>query len=212
MIYDYKSDETVQDVILECYCVLLEDLADEFSTLRRYNELSIYAPSYVAREILSRMLDEIDEVWVHADSHNELLYKDDNEVLITIGYDGMIFVEEARIDGVLIGNEDCSLTYIYDGFGKKDIDELSKSGESILVFGFEEEEIENTDVACKEENKPSVNSEENFFVNGKSVSKEEFDKAYSAFEDKYMDNIRDMLLRYCDLMDSFNDMQKMFHW
>ena len=142
MIYDYKSDELVQDTILECYCPLVEDIADEFSTLRRYNELSIYASSYIAREILACMLDEIDEVWVHTDSHNDLLYKDDNEVLITIGYDGMIFVEEARIDGVLIGNEDCSLTYVYDGFSKKDIDELSKSGESILVFGFEEEEIE----------------------------------------------------------------------
>ena len=209
MIYDYKSEETVQDVILECFCPLLEDIADEYSTLRRYENLSIYAPSYVAREIIARMLDEIEDVWVHADSHNELLYKDDNEVLITIGYDGMIFVEEARIDGVLIGNEDCSLTYIYDGFSKKDIDELSKSGESILVFGFEEEEIEETDVACKEETKPST-STASYTVNGKPVTKEEFDKKYAEFENKYLDNVRDMLLNYCDLMDSFNDWQKRF--
>ena len=136
MIYNYKSEETVQDVILECFCPLLEDIADEYSTLRRYENLSIYAPSYVAREIIARMLDEIEDVLVHAESENELLYNDENEVVITIGSDGMIFVEEARIDGVLIGNEDCSLTYVYDGFSKKDIDELSKSGESILVFGF----------------------------------------------------------------------------
>ena len=146
MIYDYKSDELVQDTILECYCPLIEDIADEFSTLRRYENLSIYTPSYVAREILARMLDEIDEVWVHAESENELLYKDDNEVVITIGHDGMIFVESARGEsGQLMGNDDCSLTYVYDGFGKKDIDVLSASGESILVFGFEEEEIEETD-------------------------------------------------------------------
>ena len=211
MIYNHKSDELVQDTILECFCPLIEDLADEFSTLRRYNELSIYAPSYVAREILSRMLDEIDEVWVHADSHNELLYKDDNEVLITIGYDGMIFVEEARIDGVLIGNEDCSLTYIYDGFSKKDIDELSKSGESILVFGFEEEEIEETDVACKEESKPTT-STASYTVNGKPVTKEEFDKKYEEFENKYLDNVRDMLLSYCEFMDEMNEWQKLFRW
>ena len=211
MIYDYKSDELVQDTILECFCPLIEDLADEYSTLRRYNELSIYAPSYVAREILSRMLDEIDEVWVHADSHNELFYKDDNEVLITIGYDGMIFVEEARIDGVLIGNEDCSLTYVYDGFGKKDIDELSANGESILIFGFEEEEIEETDVACKEETKPST-STASYTVNGKPVTKEEFDKKYAEFENKYLDNVRDMLLSYCEFMDEMNEWQKLFRW
>ena len=209
MIYDYKSDETVQDVILECYCPLVEDVTDEFSTLRRYNELSIYAPSYVAREILSRMLDEIDEVWVHADSHNELLYKDDNEVLITIGYDGMIFVEEARIDGVLIGNEDCSLTYIYDGFSKKDIDELSKSGESILVFGFEEEEIEETDVACKEESKPTTSAnKESYTINGKPVSKDEFLKV----EEEFNKEFRERLLSWCEVMDSMNEMRKMFRW
>ena len=204
MIYNYKSEETVQDVILECFCPLLEDIADEYSTLRRYNELSIYAPSYVAREILSRMLDEIDEVWVHVDSHNELFYKDDNEVLITIGYDGMIFVEEARIDGVLIGNEDCSLTYVYDGFSKKDIDELSKSGESILVFGFEEEEIENTDI--------TTTSTDSYMVNGKTVTKAEFDKKYAEFENKYLDNVRDMLLSYCEFMDEMNEWQKLFRW
>ena len=202
MIYNYKSEETVQDVILECFCPLLEDIADEYSTLRRYENLSIYAPSYVAREIIARMLDEIEDVWVHAESENELLYNDENEVVITIGSDGMIFVEEARIDGVLIGNEDCSLTYVYDGFSKKDIDELSKSGESILVFGFEEEEIENTDI--------TTTSTDSYMVNGKTVTKAEFDKKYAEFENKYLDNVRDMLLSYCEFMDEMNEWSKMF--
>ena len=204
MIYNYKSEETVQDVILECFCPLLEDIADEYSTLRRYENLSIYAPSYVAREIIARMLDEIEDIWVHAESENELLYNDKNEVVITIGSDGMIFVEEARIDGVLIGNEDCSLTYVYDGFSKKDIDELSKSGESILVFGFEEEEIENTDI--------TTTSTDSYMVNGKTVTKAEFDKKYAEFENKYLDNVRDMLLSYCEFMDEMNEWQKLFRW
>ena len=146
MIYNYKSEETVQDVILECLCPLITDIADEYSTLRRYENLSIYAPSYVAREIIARMLDEVEDVWVHAESENELLYNDENEVVITIGSDGMIFVETARGEsGQLKDNDDCSLTYIYDGFGKKDIDVLSASGESILIFGFEEDEIDDED-------------------------------------------------------------------
>lgn len=152
MIYNYKSEETVQDVILECYCPLVDDIADEYSTLRRYENLSIYAPSYVAREIIARMLDEVEDVWVHAESENELLYNDENEVVITIGSDGMIFVETARGEsGQLKDNDDCSLTYIYDGFSKKDIDVLSDSGESILIFGFEEEEVEdeNTGLAIE---------------------------------------------------------------
>ena len=147
MLYDYKSDELTQEVYLQCICPLCDDIIDEYSTLRRYENLSIYAPSYIAREILGRLLDEIEDLWVDADSENELLYKDDNDVVITIAYDGLVFVEEARVDGIIKSNEDCSLTYFYDGLGKKDLDALEENAESILVFGFEDDDCE----GCKSE-------------------------------------------------------------
>ena len=148
MIYDYKSEELTQEVYIQCICPLCDDIIDEYSTLRRYNELSIYAPSYIAREILGRLLDEIEDLWVDADSENELLYKDNNEVLVTIAYDGMVFVEEARVDGIVKSNEDCSLTYFYDELGQKDLNALEENAESILVFGFEDDDCE----GCKSEN------------------------------------------------------------
>lgn len=206
MIYDYKSEELTQEVYIQCICPLCDDIIDEFSTLRRYNELSIYAPSYIAREIIGRLLDEIEDLWVDADSENELLYKDENEVVITIAYDGMVFVEEAKVNGVIKSNEDCSLTYFYDGLGQKDLDTLEKNAASILVFGFEDDDCE----GCKSENTELTTSTVSYSVNGKPVTKAEFDKKYEEFENKYLDNIRDMLLNYCDLMDSFNDWQKRF--
>ena len=147
MIYDYKSEELTQEVYIQCICPLCDDIIDEFSTLRRYNELSIYAPSYIAREILGRLLNEIEDLWVDADSENELLYKDNNEVLVTIACDGMVFVEATRVNGVIKSNEDCSLTYFYDGLGQKDLSILEENAESILVFGFEEDDCE----GCKSE-------------------------------------------------------------
>lgn len=210
MIYDYKSEKTVQDVILGCYCPLISDIADEYSTLRRNDMLLVYAPSYVAKEIIGRILEEIDNVWIHEDSNVELLNKDSNEVIITLARDGMIYIEEARSDfDTLVGLEGSVLSYVYDGFSKKDIDLLSSDGDSILVFGFEEEEIEETDVACKEETKPST-STASYTVNGKTVTKAEFDKKYAEFENKYLDNVRDMLLSYCEFMDEMNEWQKRF--
>lgn len=230
MLYDYKTKDLVQDVVLECPCSLIEDITEEFYYLHRYENLGIYVPSVLAREIISRLLDEVDELWVHANSENELLYRNDKEVVITISYDGMIFVEDARNEKrKLKDNEDFSLSYIYDGFGKKDIDELVSNAESILVFGFDEEEIEmpksECGVNCKETEKktetsvktatatatPSTSTKSSYIVNGKSVSKEEFDKKYAEFEDKYLDNVKDMLLRYCELMDAFNEYQKLFY-
>lgn len=214
MLYDYTSKELVQDVVLKDIETIVDDIVEEFYRFHRYDELSIYVPSSIAREILSELLEIVEEVWVHADSENELLYSD-NEVLITIAYDGMIFVEEARgEDGQLKSNEDNSLTYVYDGFSKKDIDVLDENAESILIFGFNEDDectCGKCECTCRESEKKSVGTTSaTYKVNGKSVSKEEFDNKCAEFEETYMDNIRDMMLRYCDLMDAFNDWQKMF--
>ena len=232
MIYDYKSNSTVQDVILDSIEKLTYDIEDEFSSLRRYQYLIIYSPAFLAREILGKILDDVDDVWVHEDAHLELLHDDDNEILITIAYDGMIFVEESRYDENLKNNDSCALTYIYDGFSKKDIDYLSSDDESVLVFGFDDDvldefeyyEIEGERVSKEEfdnytshfihDEKPVVtsNTKSTYRVNGKEVSKEEFDKKYEEFEEMYMDNIRDMLLNYCEFMDEVNEWKKLLRW
>lgn len=184
MIYDYKSDETVQDIILECYCPLIEDIANEYSTLRRYENLSIYAPSYIAREIIGRILDDIDNVWIHEESRSELLYKDDNEVIITIASDGMIFVENARGENSQLKcNYDCALTYVYDRFTKEDVDALSDKEDSILIFGFEEDDFEDD----KDEDEESE-TEHTYTVNGKQVDKKTFDEYVSKFAPDLVNN------------------------
>lgn len=183
MIYDYKSDELTQEVYVTCIIPIVDDIIDEYSTLRRYNNLSIYAPSYIAREILGRLLDEIEDLWVDADSENELLYKDDNEVVVTIGYDGMVFVEEARLDGVIKSNEDCCLTYFYDGLGQKDLNALEENAESILVFGFEDDDCE----GCKNEDS-ELAIESDGDMHGFSVNRSD-ENGYSSYS-FYSDNMK----------------------
>ena len=62
--------------------------------------------------------------------------------------------------------------------------------------------------------KPTTPSAKSVYkVNGREVSKEEFDKKYEEFEEMYLDNIRDMLLNYCEFMDSVNDWRsRMLLW
>lgn len=184
MIYNYKSEELTQEVYIQCICPLCDDIVDEYSTLHRYENLSIYAPSYIAREILGRLLDEIEDLWVDADSENELLYKDNNEVLVTIACDGMVFVEEAKVNGIIKSNEDCSLTYFYDGLGQKDLGVLEENAESILVFGFEEDDCE----GCKSENENTkLSIESDGDMHGFSVNKSDENgySSYSFYSDKY---------------------------
>ena len=179
MIYDYKSDELTQEVYIQCICPLVDDIIDEYSTLRRYDNLSIYAPSHIAREILGVLLDEVDDFWMDTDSENELLYKDGNDVVVTIACDGMVFVEDAKVVGVIKNNEDCCLTYFYDGLGKKDLSALEENAESILLFGFEDDDCEGCKSEDTEENTElSINSDGD--MHGFSVNRSD-ENGYSSY-------------------------------
>ena len=232
MIYNHKSDSNVQDIILDSIAKLTDDIESEYDLLRRYDCLIIYSPAFLAREILGIILDDVDDVWVHEDAHLELLSDDDNEVLITIAYDGMIFVEEARYDENLKNNDSCTLTYVYDGFHKTDIDYLSSDGESVLVFGFDDDvldefeyyEIEGERVSKEEfdnytshfmhDKKPVATSttKSTYKINGKEVDKDTYEKALNELDEKYLDNVQDMLLNYFDFVSEMNEWRKLLGW
>lgn len=139
MLYNYKSEEYIQDVILHDYDILINDIIDEYSTLRRYQALYIYAPSDIASEIVNRLFTTLDELQLFEEAHEELLLCKDEDVLITIDNEGLVFIEEAKYNGKFkISDGTGALNYVYDSFKKSDIDELALEEDSVLVFGFEE--------------------------------------------------------------------------
>ena len=237
MIYNHKSDSNVQDIILDDIAKLTDDIESEYDLLRRYDCLIIYSPAFLAREIIGEILDDEDDTWVNEDAHFELLHDDDNEVLVTLAYDGMIFIEEARGDnGQLKISDFSALTYVYDGFSKRDVDCLTSEGESVLVFGFDDGVLDEDDGyeingvhttkevfdkyvntyvnPKKDEEKKELSSYDTessvtYHVNGEQVDKETYEKAVADIEDAYLDNIRDMLLGYCEVMDRVNEFYKL---
>ena len=61
--------------------------------------------------------------------------------------------------------------------------------------------------------KPTTTTSTTYKVNGEEVDKETFDSALAKIEDKYFDNVRDMLLGYCEMMDEVNDWRsRMLLW
>lgn len=167
MLYDYKSKSAVQDVILDSIEKLTENIKDEYESLRRYDSLVIYLPAFLAREIVGEILDDEYDVWINDDSYFDLLRDDNNEVLVTLAYDGMIFIEQARYDGRLVIDDEPTLIYVYDGFSKRDVDYLSSKGEAVLVFGFDED---------------ALDEDNGYVVNGVHTTKEVFDK----YVDRYI--------------------------
>ena len=241
MFYNFKSDELIQDLYIECLCPIISDVEDEYYNLHRYETLAIYAPSYIAKEILGRILEndkenDEPEFWVHEDSDVFLLYNDYEEVVITIGYDGMISIESARTNDGRILRSESVLSYVYDELPQKDVKKISNDEFSVLVFGFKDEceDTESYDKECCENchgceeycaecdvcgceyeddleelcdsnnedvsHDIAVKSEEQYFVNGKSVSKDEYEKLNKEFNEKMK-----------EFMD-FMNRRVFFHW
>ena len=102
------------------------------------------------------------------------------------------------------------------------IDNLLDRAVEIVLFGYDEDECDDEcgcdecECACKKDEKPATTStaakSSTYKINNKKVSKEEFDKKYEEFEEMYMDNIRDMLLNYCEFMDEVNEWKKLLRW
>ena len=89
-----------------------------------------------------------------------------------------------------------------------------KEGFTVNGKHVSKEEFDNYTSQFKHDEKPTTSSTKSVYkVNGKEVSKEEFDKKYEEFEEMYLDNIRDMLLNYCNFMDNVNDWRsRMLLW
>lgn len=147
MLYDYKNDDLVQDVVLESVEDIVDDIVEEYVGLRRNDYLAIYAPVNIANKILYLLMDErLDSLYINDEAELELLEDNSNVVIITIGFDGSVDVEEAY-GYENIKHTDAVLTYFYDGLSQKDLEVVKESNEyceehSILVFGFEEDEFE----------------------------------------------------------------------
>ena len=137
-----------------------------------------------------------------------------DEYLISLNNDG-IWCEPMKLDGKYLTDES-TITYILDNCSSKVIPYCKGKNVYEVTVGIDEDDCDCDDCsecACKKDEKPTTASKESYFINGKSVDKSEFDKEYEKFEEMYLDNIRDMMLNYCELMDSVNEWRsRLLRW
>lgn len=67
------------------------------------------------------------------------------------------------------------------------------------------------DKVVKTDDKPVTTSKEILMVNGKIVDCETYEKEFAKFHNMYLNNIRDMLLRYADFTDDWNDLLRLLY-
>ena len=113
--------------------------------------------------------------------------------------DGYIFVE-------------ADVVYIFDNCNSKIIPKIEADEVYEVEIG---NEYDNCDDDCKNcDCHDETTTSTSYEVNGKAVDKETYEKAIENIEDieeKYLDGVRDMLLRYCEIQDEMNEWRKLLN-
>ena len=146
-------------------------------------------------------IDSEHEVWCEPMVRDNGKYINDESSIIYVldncSSEVLKHLDSECIFEVSVGDDDCRCDECDKGF--------TVNGKPV-----NKEEFDNYVSQFKYDEKPTTTSKESYFINGKSVDKSEFDKKYEEFEEMYLDNIRDMLLNYCNFMDEVNDWKSRF--
>ena len=193
------------------------EVADTFDNIRYdddFNDIAIIAHYDEANQIIREILCLGYNLNTIELKNPELGYDDVPYVISICGIDSEheVWCESMiRDDGKYIEDES-SVIYVLDNCSSEVLKHLDS--ECIFEVGIGAECVcDECECACKKDEKPTSSSnttKSTYKINNKEVSKEEFDKKYEEFEEMYLDNIRDMLLNYCNFMDEVNDWRSRF--
>ena len=196
---EFNDYEDLACAVADTYDALDYDDEEDVAIIAKYDE---------ARQIIKELLClgyDIHSVEIH----DELWESYDSEYIISL-YDNSVWCEPMLRENGYI-EDDSPVIYVLDNCSSKVIPYCK--GKTVYEVGIGDEcGCDECECACKKDEKPTTTSFATYKVNGKEVSKDEFDTAMSEIEDKYLDNVRDMLLGYCDVMDRMNQWRSRLFW
>lgn len=195
------------------------DIADNFDELNKekFDDITVIAKPDEVKEIFKELIcigyDICNITYERIDWDGY-----DDEYILSMNHDGIWIEKFKREDGKYLTDES-TITYILDNCSSKVIPCCKGKNVYEVTVGIDEDDCDCDDCsefACQKDEKPTTTSTTSksttYKINNKEVSKEEFDKKYEEFEEMYLDNIRDMLLNYCEMMDEMNEWRKLFRW
>ena len=199
------------------------DLADTITALLGdidddYPVISVYGKYDVIKDILEDLIAsgvsianeiELQDYDVAHYDKEFVLYLTKNGVNVEKTYD-------VESDAYLSGSADIS--FIHEDCNSKLIKYVDSK--TIYEFGYDEEDSIDDECSCdececsckKDENPTTTTSNSVYKVNGKEVSKEEYEKVLDKFSDKYMDSVQDILLNHLEFIDEMRNFAKLFNW
>ena len=200
------------------------DLADTITALLGdidddYPVISVYGKYDVIKDILEDLIASGVSIANEIELQDYDVAHYDKEFVLYLTKNGVNVEKTWNNDTYYYGSADIS--FIHEDCNSKLLSYVDSK--TIYEFGYDEDDEINDECSCDECERKKKKDEKTttstvssksaiYKINNKEVSKEEFDKEYEKFEEMYLDNIRDMLLNYCEFMDEVNDWRKLFRW
>ena len=143
------------------------------------------------------------------------LEDEDTEYMISVDDDGYMVVQPVEYyDDKYFKGIEYAFVDMDGCISQVTIDALLDRNMPVVLFGYDDEcDCGECECDCRKDEKlVTTSSAATYKINNKEVTKDEFDKEFEKFEEKYLDNIRDMLLSYCEMMDEMNEWRKLLGW
>lgn len=201
-------------VEFDCICELaniMDDYVADNTPTEEYPIVSVYANYEVAKALVEALIMLDNPIGAILELEDYEMSHYDREYVVYLSEDGVTCEKTYHKDDYYNGGGDIS--FVHEDCSSKLLSHIDSH--TICEFGVRSGDEEECDCdercGCKEETNLS-SAISKYFENGKEITKAEFDKKYAEFENKYLDNVRDMLLNYCEFMDEMNEWSKLFRW
>nr|DAN05202.1 MAG TPA: hypothetical protein [Caudoviricetes sp.] len=189
----------------EDFACAVSDAYDRVKSNDEYNSVDVVAKYEDAKEIIRELIG-IGYGIASINGFGDPEWDGYDDAFIISLLEDEIWCEPVKRENGYIFVE-ADVVYIFDDCNSKIIPKI----EADEIY---EVEISDFDYDCEncEYHDMATASSATYEVNGKSVDKETYEKAIEDIEEKYLDGIRDMLLRYCEIQDEMNEWRKMLIW
>ena len=200
--------------------VSFDDIKDVYDTIgielmkleNKEDYIAVYGKVDLIKELFTTMISDGYEFgYADFDSLDEM--RKDMIYMMFIRGNCVISVEPAYSNNGVVMGHDAKVALFYMDDCKQDvIDYCVNRDMEVTLFDFDECD-DCSECACKKDEKSATASSKSVYkVNGKEVSKEEYEKVLDKFSDKYMDSVQDILLNHLEFIDEMRNFAKLFNW
>lgn len=180
----------------EDFACAVSDAYDRVKSDDEYNSVDVVAKYEDAKEII-RELVGIGYGIAFIDKFGDPEWDGYDDAFVISLLDDEIWCEPVKRENEYIFVE-ADVVYIFDDCNSKIISKIEAGEIYEVEVGNEYDDCDGDCENC-ECHDMTTTSSTSYKVNGKSVDKETYEKAIEDIEEKYLEGIRDMLLRYCEI-------------